>query len=368
MTPTAACARGIAWTALRPATIVDAWRGITRRQVVTTFLLGALLNVHNAIIGIALPYGLRSWPITFVAAELSAFVMLLALVVADRVTGMDAGRRGAYVAAVLIAAVIGAVLSIVWVSNMLALFMPRPDALNVGLVLYFALGIAMPAIAVVWVVLHRRRARWARERMHAAALGRIEAQRKSIESSLQAMQARVEPQFLLNTLSQVKALYERDAALGERVLDSLIAYLRAAMPRMRDTSSTVGQEIALARAYLDIVKVRLGDRLDHAIDVAGTPLDARFPPMMLLPLVDHAIACAAESSRGAAHLRIAAAVDAGRLRLTIAVDCGSLRDDAGIVGIRERVDALFGPAATLALRERGDQAAEAVLEIPLESA
>ena len=81
------------------------------------------------------------------------------------------------------------------------------------------------------------------------------------------MQARVEPQFLFNTLAQVERLYEPMPTLAGRMLDDLIAYLRAAMPAMRGTSSTVAQEIELARAYLDIVRMRLGDRLRVSIDV-----------------------------------------------------------------------------------------------------
>jgi hypothetical protein len=345
---------------------MEAWRGITRRQVVTTFVLGALFNLHNAIIGIALPFGLRSWPITFVASQIAAFVMLLAVVVADRVTGKDLGRPRPYLAAVLIAAVVAAFLSIVWVTNMMALFVPPPDSLNVGFVLYIALGIAMPAIAVVWVVLHRRRAQWARARMHAAALGRIDAERRSIESALQAMQARVEPQFLLNTLAQVGDLYERDPVQGERVLDSLIAYLRAAMPRMRDTSSTVGQEIALTQAFLDIVTVRLGDRLDHSIEVGEEVREARFPPMMLLPLVDHAIASLGKGG-GPASVCVAIAAVGGRLRMDLALRNAPFAHDApAIAHIRERLLALYGSNATIDLQASQRDAAHVALAMPLE--
>ena len=104
--------------------------------------------------------------------------------------------------------------------------------------------------AATFVYTDRRRALAARARMHAAELERARAAKRTLESRLQAMQARVEPQFLFNTLAQVRDLYRADAALGERMLDELIAYLRAAMPKMRDTSSTVGQEIELVRAYL----------------------------------------------------------------------------------------------------------------------
>jgi sensor histidine kinase YesM len=106
----------------------------------------------------------------------------------------------------------------------------------------------------------------AADRMRAAELARTLSRRRTLESRLQAMQARVEPQFLFNTLAQVRELYERDAVVAGRVLDDLISYLRAALPHLRESSSTLGQEIALARAYLDIMQVRLGERLEFSID------------------------------------------------------------------------------------------------------
>ena len=68
------------------------------------------------------------------------------------------------------------------------------------------------------------------------------------------MQARVEPRFLFNTLAQVERLYEIDAQRADRMLDDLIVYLRAALPQLRETTSTLSREIELAKAYLNIVE------------------------------------------------------------------------------------------------------------------
>ena len=140
--------------------------------------------------------------------------------------------------------------------------------------------------------------------MHAAELERARTAKRTLESRLQAMQARVEPTFLFNTLSQVRDLYRADVAHGERMLDELIAYLRAAMPKMRDTSSTIGQELELVRAYLVIVRLRLGERLAFEIETPKEIGDARMPPMMLLPLVDHAIAHGLAESQATGSLYI----------------------------------------------------------------
>ena len=89
------------------------------------------------------------------------------------------------------------------------------------------------------------------------------------------------------------------------MLDDLIAYLRAALPHLRESSSTLGQEIALARAYLDIMRVRLGERLAFDIDVPEAANGARMPPMMLLPLIDHALVYGLQPASAGGTIRIA---------------------------------------------------------------
>jgi LytS/YehU family sensor histidine kinase len=213
----------------------------------------------------------------------------------------------------------------------------------------------------------RRAAHKTEATLRAAELDRIRKREIALESRLQAMQARVEPQFLFNTLSQVERLYEIDLAAAERMLDNLIDYLRAAMPLMRRTSSTVAQELELARAYLAIVKARLGERLVFDIDVPAHAGDARLPPMMLLPLIDHAVAYGLGERHDCGRLRIAVEVAGGRLRLAIRDSgAGFLREDAsdGVAGVRERLAALYGDDASLVLRCADEGATVAVMDIP----
>jgi LytS/YehU family sensor histidine kinase len=221
--------------------------------------------------------------------------------------------------------------------------------------------------AATFIYTDRRRAKKAVARMRAAEIERRQAAKRTLESHLQALQARVEPQFLFNTLAQVKKLYTLDSASGERMLDQLIAYLRAAMPKMRDTSSTLGQELELARAYLAIVKLRLGDRLSYEIESVPEAREARMPPMLLLPLIDHAIVHGLAEPATVAALSLRAEVAEGNLRVQIADRRGSFRPEGeseGLDGIRERLAALYGTEASLVLRSMESGATEAVLEIP----
>jgi len=225
-------------------------------------------------------------------------------------------------------------------------------------------------ILACWVYVNHFTARRADNRMRAAELVRAKSRRRTLESRLQAMQARVEPQFLFNTLAQVRELYERDVAVAGRMLDDLIAYLRAALPHLRESSSTLGQEIALARAYLDIMRVRLGERLAFEIDVPEAVKDARIPPMMLLPLIDHALVYGLQPGDAGGTIAITTEAEGGRLRLTITDSGVSFLPGthAGhLENIVERLQALYGEDARFELERMRDRGTRAILEIPYES-
>ena len=352
--------------------VVAAWGAITRRQLRTTFILGCLLLLYDiAVTMLPLERSLQSYLIWFTGAQIRAFALLLAIVIADSATGKDPDRRGAYVLAVVVGAAAGQAVASLMSTALGHLgvrdeIAPEP---SIGIALYISMELLVLGVATVWIVNDRRRARLTRDRMHSAELERTNAAKRTIESELQAMQARVEPQFLFNTLAQVKRLYERNAALGERMLDELITYLRAAMPKMRDTSSMVGQEIALVRAYLAIVKVRLGDRLTYQIESPPSLADVRMPPMLLLPLVDDAIGHGLAEPRSTGSIRIRTAITEEKVRIEI-TDSGDgfvpESEGEGIFGIRERLAALYQANASLVLLQKGEGTTEAVLELPFE--
>jgi LytS/YehU family sensor histidine kinase len=142
------------------------------------------------------------------------------------------------------------------------------------------------------------------------------------------------------------------------------------MPLMRDTSSTLAQELELVRAYLDIVRLRLGGRLAIDIEMPPGSHEIRMPPMMLLPLVDHAVVRGLEPSTRDGAISIRSEVGDGRLRLTVADSGAGFVPETGadgIASIRDRLEALYGGDATLALRRVAEQATEAVLDLPLEA-
>lgn len=341
--------------------VLLAWRGITREQVITTFFLGCGLFLYRFVVTI----DIRVAPGIFFADQLKAFVLLLAIVVVDRMTGKDPDRRGAYALAVVIAAAIAVPLTILLMVGGVLLFTnqrPQPPG-GIGFALNVYFELVMVASAAMWVINDRRRAARARTWMHGAELERIAAERRSIESDLQAMQARIEPRFLLDTLAHVRRSYARDPATGEQLLDALIAYLRAAMPRMRESSSTVGNEIDLARAYLDIARLRAGGRLFFAIEPPDDGVArAAMPAMLLLPLIDRAVDAKAE----AVSIR-ARAIAGGRVRFEILQAASALAEgDGRVAALRERLAALYGGSGSVQVTPAAAGQTLAVLELPLD--
>jgi Histidine kinase len=193
--------------------------------------------------------------------------------------------------------------------------------------------------------------------------------RQVTEAKLQALQAQVEPHFLYNTLASVQALTEVDPAQANLMTGHLIAYLRNALPKMRESVSTVGQEIELVRAYLNILQMRMGKRLTFDISVPQSLLALPFPPLMVPSLVENAIKHGLEPQREGGSVLISAQSQDGKLRLTVA-DTGrgfgeSIGAGVGLTNIRERLAALYGDQAKLTLEENAPHGVIATLEVPL---
>jgi hypothetical protein len=309
--------------------------------------------------------------------SLGIAIIMLAVLAADEAVARGARRWLAYPTALFVACVIGVGAPrelCAWLGCETYPELTSTPLYHVMVPWKWSFFFMLYGAIAIPVYVNRRTARLAADRLRAAELARARSRRRTFESRLQALQARVEPQFLFNTLAQVRELYERDVVLADRMLDDLIAYLRAALPHLRESSSTVGQEVALARAYLDIMRVRLGDRLEFSIDVPEAVKGARMPPMMLLPLIDHALVYGLQPGDAQGTIHITARAGQGRLQLAITdsgvafVADGNPKD---LDAIGERLLALYGDDARFELErilERGNMCGtRAVVEIPYEN-
>jgi len=190
------------------------------------------------------------------------------------------------------------------------------------------------------------------------------------EAKLSALQAQVEPHFLYNTLASVQALTEVDPAKANEMTGHLIQYLRNALPKMRESVSTVGQEVELVRAYLSILQMRMGPRLSFEIDVPEALKAMPFPPLMLPSLVENSIKHGLEPQREGGMVKITASADDGRLRM-IVTDTGrgfgeTVGAGVGLANIRERLAALYGDNAKFTLEANEPRGVVATIEVPAE--
>ena len=219
---------------------------------------------------------------------------------------------------------------------------------------------------VAFVYFKRRRDKELAAALHAAQLAQVELRKKTLESNLKLMQAQVEPQFLFNTLRRVGDLYETDQSSADRMLDNLILYLRAALPQMRSSASTLGREVLLARAYLNIEQIRVHDRLDFVFDVPNHLSTAVFPPMVLLPLIEALALRGRNAALDGEVVRADARVDGGTLELTVAVKHPTALQHMAvdIEAIRARLSALFGAEGKLRVAPLAPHGSVATVELP----
>jgi len=229
------------------------------------------------------------------------------------------------------------------------------------LVLYWGI------LAMAWYF-HVRATR-RRAALHAAKLARRQLDTQLVEARLTVLQAQVEPHFLFNTLAHLKRLYKTDPALGGRMLERLCDYLQAALPRMRASAATLDSELALAEAYLEVQRLRMGDRLAFDIDVGDRDRQRPFPPMMLTSLVENAIKHGVNPLPEGGSVRVWTETTASALRVVVA-DSGrgisTLRGTGvGLANIRSRLAALYGATARVTLAPNKPRGLRATIEIPL---
>ena len=230
-------------------------------------------------------------------------------------------------------------------------------------------GIRWAGVGAVLTFVHeaQRRERRAAGALHDLQVNRIALERRRAEARLQMMKAQIEPHFLFNTLATVKRLYRTSPDDGDAMLDRLMRYLRSALPRVREDESTLDDELELIADYLEILRMRMGDRLQFAIDVPG-PLRARsFPSMMLITLVENAIkhGIGGKPEGGRIDIR-ATAVDTG-MRIEVA-DTGvgfsaSSGSGIGLANVRARLAAI-DTRASLALAPNVPAGVVAAIALP----
>jgi hypothetical protein len=217
----------------------------------------------------------------------------------------------------------------------------------------------------------RQREAFARHQALAFALERSELERRALDARLQLLQAQVAPHFLFNTLANVQALVDTGSPRASDVLRSLIAYLRAAVPRMSSDATTLGDELDLVRAYLEVMRMRMPDRLTFEIHADEAARGVRLPPITLLTLVENAVRHGIDSSEAGGRIEVETEIRGDRCSIRVSDTGAGLGakpsgSGMGLATLRERLELSFGGRASLRITGRLAGGVCAELDLPVD--
>jgi hypothetical protein len=220
--------------------------------------------------------------------------------------------------------------------------------------------------------------RWA-EHVRRVELEKASLQKNESDMRLAILQAQVEPHFLFNTLASVRSLVVTDPQRASQTIDALAEYLRATLPKLRAdagvASSTLGEQFAICAAYLELMKVRLGERLRVNIRLPAELRDTPFPPLLLISLVENAVTHGVEPKRDVTLVTLEARVigngGARELEVRVEDDGAGLKlgmgEGTGLANVRAQLRTRFATAASLDLTSRSSGGVTARLILPLQS-
>ena len=203
----------------------------------------------------------------------------------------------------------------------------------------------------------------------------VSSEKQLMQAQMRMLQAQIEPHFLFNTLANIQSLINRSPERANLMLDNFIAYLRQSLSASRSQEGTVKQEMELLRHYLELIKIRMGERLQFGFEVDPALEAAPLAPMLLQPLVENAIKHGLEPKVGPGSVEVVARTLPTGIEIRVA-DNGlglPLDEDAerpgtpgsyGLQHVRDRLRVLYGPAARLDLQRREPGGVCAVVFIP----
>jgi signal transduction histidine kinase len=235
------------------------------------------------------------------------------------------------------------------------------------------LPMGLVVTGLTMAVLFTNERRLARETAAALQQQQVaEAGRLLAEARLRTLQAQIEPHFLYNTLANVVSLIGSEPEKARHMLERLIDFLRASLSASRAEQATLGAELDLAAAYLDLLGVRMGARLRWRIEADERCRGMQIAPMLIQPLVENAVMHGIEPKVGGGEIVVRASLVDGMLRIEVSDDGMGLGAVAprpgggvGLSNLRERLRSLHGVGAQLQLFENQAAGVTSRLLLPL---
>ncbi len=221
---------------------------------------------------------------------------------------------------------------------------------------------------VIWIFFIAEKTLITEKKHKDEGLNRLSHKKTLVENQLRLLQAQIEPQFLFNTLSGIIDLRDINLEKAKKMQMHFIQYLRATLLKTRVAETTVEQEMDLIRAYLDIFKVRMGDRMHYEIDMDPNVGDISFPSMLIQPIVENAIMHGLEKKATGGKITISARKNGDSLKVTVA-DTGSrcstnIEAGEGLTNVRQRLDSLFRTRGRMAIEDNSPSGIQVIIEVP----
>lgn len=220
-----------------------------------------------------------------------------------------------------------------------------------------------------YILNSQKRISEAEARTQREKIKRLTIEKQVVETNLRLLQAQIEPHFLFNTLSNILTLNEMDPNKGRIMLEDLISYLRITLSKAREETATIGQEMELIRAYLNIFKIRMGERLEYEFYIEDGLKHIQVPPMLIQPLVENAIEHGLEPKIEGGTIRISSYRKGGYLCLEVADSGLSFHKDndwgVGLSNIRDRLLALYDGKARLVFEKNIPVGLKVIIEVPI---
>jgi hypothetical protein len=304
--------------------------------------------VATAVALVMMAGGARFWPSAIAATVISQCIGLLceiSILVLDRRRERQSTVLGLVTDIVVFCAcgVIGAT-----VAGYLLGLPAHPLQWATGAVIAIFVGISQHALKTVRASLDDTK-----RELHAHELAEEQLRRAKSEAELAALRSRIDPHFLFNTLNSIAALIREDPERAEEATLQLSSLLRYALQTHRQPLVSLDDEMAMVRRYLDIERLRLGDRLTVEIDVPAELTSSAVPPLLLQPLVENAVKHGIAPSVGGGTVR----VRAWRAQQDLRIDVGNSGQaqerragtGEGLDNVRQRLAAMFGDRASVTL-------------------
>lgn len=334
------------------------------QQMRRTLLYTALFN--TAIAGLLIMVGFSSsFGMAWVFSQCIGLTICVCVMSASRLIQPEqlAGRVCTVIISISIGAVIGTALAalFLWLSN--------TDDMLAGSFWLQVVGISIVfGLIITYFFYSREQLAASADMIHAERIKRLSSEKQMLEANLKRLQAQIEPHFLFNTLSNIVSLMETDPTKAKAMQMDLIRYLRTTLRSIRNQATTLGEEFDRLRAYLDIYKIRMGERLHYDIDCPSSLVNQAIAPMLLQPLVENAVIHGLEPKIEGGRISVQAIAQDDLLRLVVADTGNGMLDNqkpgVGLSNVKARIEYLFGPQGRLHVEENRPSGLRVMIEVP----